>query len=57
MGGDGPRNLSKMSAPTTPGSASSKALAGGSGVVSSQNSPHHGSLALAQAPLEATPGG
>jgi hypothetical protein len=57
MCGDGPSNLSKTSAPTTPSGASSKALAGGSGVGSSQNSLRQGSLALAQASQEATPGG
>jgi hypothetical protein len=57
MGGDGPSNLSKMLAPTTPGSASSIALAGGSGVGSSQHSPRQGSLALTQASQEDTPGG
>jgi hypothetical protein len=57
MGGDGPNNLPKISAPTTPGGAFPKALTGGSGVGSSQNSPHQGSLALARASQEATLGG
>jgi hypothetical protein len=54
MGGDGPSNLSKMSAPTTPGDTFSKELTGGSRVGSSQNSPRQGSLALTRASQEAT---